>query len=400
MRSQRESELDGDEEVSRTTHVLHVVDRISGGVPIAVLSYIRNSPVGYVHAIVSPFIDGEPPAVWRGLPVALYDLGDGHIERIGRVRALARLVHPDVVHAHSSFAGGYVRLALWRGKTKIVYSPHCFSFERRDLGILPRAVAFFIEALLAANTDVIAACSASEQRRARCLLRLARGTEQIPNTASTERRTYLPVRASGPRDGLRLGMIGRISAQKDPRYFLNVVRHLRASGLNGDAVWIGDGDPIARAALIRAGVAVTGWLLPEEVSAHLRTLDLYVHTAAWEGFPISVLDAHASGLAILVRPISAFEGTAERTHVSARVLRESTAIASNTERSGAWQVANRESWSEYLALNTDEEQRRALEGVWCHGGTRGTEGARARPWSILRIVNARRPGARAALVGH
>src|SRR5690242_4290391 len=50
-------------------------------------------------------------------------------------RALRRLVRdrrPDVVHLHSSFAGGMGSLAVGR-RTPTVYTPHGYSFLRTDV---------------------------------------------------------------------------------------------------------------------------------------------------------------------------------------------------------------------------------------------------------------------------
>jgi glycosyltransferase involved in cell wall biosynthesis len=103
-------------------------------------------------------------------------------------------------------------------------------------------------------------------------------------------------------------MVGRLSEQKDPGLFASIARLSRQTHPGWRFVWVGDGDPTMRAELVKAGVEVTGWVTADEVSSRLRASFAYLHTAAWEGFPLSVLDALASKTPVLVRDIVAFDG--------------------------------------------------------------------------------------------
>ena len=68
---------------------------------------------------------------------------------------------------------------------------------------------------------------------------------------------------------------------------------------------MGGGAPGEEAALREAGALVTGWLPRQAALERLAAADVYVHTAAWEGFPVSVLEAAALDLPILARRIPA-----------------------------------------------------------------------------------------------
>jgi len=87
-----------------------------------------------------------------------------------------------------------------------------------------------------------------------------------------------------------------------------VVAQLRRGGFTGDAVWVGDGDLGLRRMLTAAGVRVTGWLGPADLEAMLRE-SIYIHSARYEGFPLSILDAAVCGAPIVARRISALERT-------------------------------------------------------------------------------------------
>lgn len=340
-----------------TTRVLHLVDRVTGGVPVAVRTYIGNSPGGVAHTIASPFADEAPAHVWAGL-----DADVAHVawdvrtpaHAIGAIRRLARSVDADVVHAHSSFPGTYARLALRPGSTRLVYTPHCFAFERRDIGGAARAAYRGVEAALAARTDVLAACGPGEARAAHALRGRPRSVLTVPNVASLPPTTATRPREDGP---LRVGMMGRWSPQKDPGYFSALVERLARAIGPVDATWIG-GPADSASAAVRA----TGWLGATDVASELSSLDLYVHTAAWEGFPIALLDAHASGLPILARRIAALPDLPGHITTDEGVDGLIAALAGGSFET--WRARNVSAWSAHLSGNTPEAQRDALARAW------------------------------------
>ena len=102
-------------------------------------------------------------------------------------------------------------------------------------------------------------------------------------------------------------MLGRISPQKGPDFFRRAVELSQASALPLRWIWIGGGAAADERALREAGAEVTGWVSRSEALGWLATADVYVHTAAWEGFPVSLLEAAALGLPIVARRIPALE---------------------------------------------------------------------------------------------
>lgn len=343
--------------------VLHLVDRVAGGVPVAVRTYIRHSPGGYRHIVASPFVDGAPSEVWGDLAVehVAWDTSTP----VRAVRDLRRLRgrHPiDVVHAHSSFPGVYARMLRWAPNVRMVYTPHCFAFSRTDVGAAKRAVFRQIETVLAGRA-IVAACGAGERR-----LALALGVPEdralvIPNVTSFDSREWAgehpepsPQRIQSR---LRVGMLGRWAAQKDPDYFVRCVHELgqTLASTRIDASWIGDGESTAP-----RDIRVTGWLPSGDVYVELRRLDVYLHTAAWEGFPIALLDAHAAGLPILARAIPALADVPRMLTIDEGMPGLIDAI--ENERFTQWRTSNRRGWADYLGPRSASDQRRALSAAW------------------------------------
>ncbi|MCU1513722.1 MAG: glycosyl transferase, group 1 [Microbacteriaceae bacterium] len=286
--------------------VLHVSEGVASGVAAAIKDYVRNTPEFEHHLLFSERADS--PAAGSDLAgfAGVHRMPHGHLKRARSIGRVASELGASIVHAHSSRAGVYVRLGLRSSaKRPIVYSPHCYAFERRDLSAVARLCIRLTEWALSRNTAVFAVCSRRELQLSRWPASRARAI-YVPNVA-----TVTPVlpryRPGAGAARLVVAGAGRIGPQKDPHYFIAAIRALRESGVDVEARWIGGGDASVEAELTAAGVQVTGWLTRSAGLEALSKADLYLHTAAWEGFPIAVLEAEALEVATVVRRIPAFD---------------------------------------------------------------------------------------------
>lgn len=338
--------------------VLHVVESWGAGVRSAVLQFVSATPEHEHHLLRgvrrAEFASDDEQ---RFASVGVLPAGP-----LGARRAILRgvaAVRPDVVHAHSSYAGFFVRTALRRSaRRQLVYSPHCFAFERRDLAPPVRAAIRVVEGLLARNTDTIAACSPGEARTASRLR--ARRVVYVPNVATIPALAMLE-----HRDPNRVVAVGRIGAQKDPDFFRAAVLHLRRNGHPDlDARWIGDGDDrIARTRLDRAGIPVSGWLSSFDAHRALGQAGVYLHTARWEGFPVSILEAIELGIPVIAREVPTMAGAIATPGITTP---EQMAAAAEELLHGGETArhANLAAWQRRLAQNTPDRQARALDAAY------------------------------------
>lgn len=338
------------------TRVLHVVQKFSSGVGSAIAQYTRSLPEAEHHLLSGTPVDGEGDLAEQADFASTTQMTGSHRAKVRRVREVVRELRPDVVHAHSSHGGVYARLAVTRRGRRLVYTPHCYAFERRDISAPVRGAFWVAEALLATNTSAFAACAAREWALSAWPTRRA-PRYLVPNIAPD----VVPTRPGRePGDLLVVGG-GRLSAQKDPEFFLRFVGRLRTALPQLRAVWLGDGDPAARAALEAGHVQVTGWLPRAEALPALAAADLYVHSALWEGFPLMVAEATALGVPTLVRRLPSFAD------VPSELTLEGpddvgSAVACLTDVSAA--KTNETRWAAHLARNTAAEQRAALIAVY------------------------------------
>jgi glycosyltransferase involved in cell wall biosynthesis len=278
--------------------VLHVVECYGGGVGRAVDTLVAVTPEIEHHLLYAG--DFVPPADRWATAVRL---PSGLAARVRATRVRADALAVDVVHAHSSWAGVYARAR--RSPVPVVYQPHCFSFVDPTLPPSRRATRWAAEAVLARHSAAVAVVSAQESWLARALGGHA-AVQMVPNAPVVEISDAREAPSSRAR---RVATAGRICPQKAPDLFAQVVRECDRRGAGAEFVWIGDGDAAGRRALEEAGVRVTGWVSRAALQAELDESSVYLHTATYEGFPLSVLDAAARRIPMVLRAIPAFAGS-------------------------------------------------------------------------------------------
>jgi glycosyltransferase involved in cell wall biosynthesis len=377
-------------ERSRDRVVLHVVESWGAGVRAATIRFAAATP-GIEHHLLRGTARSEFASDGEHVFATVRDLPPGAIAARAAIRAAARELRPDVVHAHSSYAGLFVRTTLRSTPARrIVYSPHCFAFERRDLPPLVRIAVRGAELMLAGNTDTIAACSRAELATAS---RLGARAVHVPNVPSIGS----PAAATSTEGVVA---VGRLGAQKDPGFFSAVVELLRARRPAVTATWVGDGDdPDARADLERDGIRVTGWLSSAAAHFTVAGAAAYVHTAAWEGFPIAILEAVELGVPVVAREVPTLHG-AIATPGLTTPAQVAAAVDDLLAGGPAAREENLSAWRALLADNTADEQGRALEGLYSppltiNGKWLGSRqsGMQRYAGEVARRILARRPDA-------
>lgn len=282
--------------------VLHVAESIKGGcgtylneiVPLQVAALGAHRVrclVPWEHAAQLPRVDAAlvhgfaRPARAAGLPKLLLALD-----------RLVRHWQPDLIHAHSTFAGALARaLSVPRRLPPIVYCPHGWVFDVEQPGPV-RWATEWAERLMARRSSRIVAISEAERRRGLAAGIAAERLVVVPN--GIDARTPAQC-AQWPGQRLRVLFVGRLDRQKGVDLLIAAAQglHERLSvRVVGEAVLTGerpatpggDGGP----------VEFLGWRDAAGVAAQLNACDVVVMPSRWEGFGLVAVEAMRAGKAV------------------------------------------------------------------------------------------------------
>lgn len=336
--------------------VLHVSEAMGGGVATSILAMVEATPDLDHHLLMSPR-DGHDTGADFHRAFSSVTMMPAHPALASlRLMQLARRLYPDIVHAHSSISGVVARITDV-GAAAIAYSPHCFAFERRDVTAGQRRFFQWVERRLAKRTDIVIAVTPYEIDLAAQL-----GCPDIAYV--TNRATISRPPAARWRSPLRIAAVGRVCAQKDWRYLVHLKRYIDAH-LDMDASWhwLGGGDAEGERKLQAAGINVAGWMPHERMIEQLSQAQVYLHTAAWEAAPMSILEAVQLGLPLVLRSIPPlksleFPGLESGVAAVARRLR-------SLEHEQTWQRARADSLA-VAGQHHREWQAQQLQTAYSH----------------------------------
>ncbi|MEJ6024054.1 glycosyltransferase family 4 protein [Ramlibacter sp. PS4R-6] len=215
---------------------------------------------------------------------------------------LAGRLRPDILHAHSSFAGAATRIAARRCGLPAVYTVHGFGFKR-EAQSPAREAAWIGERLLARGTDRLICVSEHEAQLARRLPVAAGAVTVIPNGLPD-----VAFRSDPGREPASVAMVARLAPPKRADLLLEAL-HLVAAPPPVEV--IGDGPLRAELQAQASNFGLTRVRFSGNVADVPRRLAqhrIFVLLSDHEGLPISILEAMRAGMAIIA---SRLPGAAE-----------------------------------------------------------------------------------------
>lgn len=218
-------------------------------------------------------------------------------------------IRPDIVHCHSSKAGVIGRLAAKRhGIKSVFYTPHAYSFLSPEFGRKKKKIFIGIEKLMSKFATTKTFCVSNGEKNAALdnsldksdkLEVIYNGLPGIELPAKEETKVRLGLR----KENFVIGNNARMSAQKNPKLFMEIARELINIDKNYHFVWAGDG-PLMNKAIefvrtnnLENNIHLLGDRNDSEII--VAGYDIFLITSLYEGLPYAPIEAMRAGVPIL-----------------------------------------------------------------------------------------------------
>lgn len=203
------------------------------------------------------------------------------IKVIRELQAIERKVQPDVIHLHSSIAGGMGRLAYKGKNNTVVYTPHGYSHILMGPG--KKSVMYkCMEKILGKTNSMTLTCCESEDEVAKTLCKRTAYIETGVNLAnlSASLDGIEPVH----NDKFTVFTLGRACVQKQPQLFNRIAELVPEARF----VWIGNGE--LESELTAPNMEVTGWKPRKEALAMAKGADAFILCSLGEAIAMSLIE--------------------------------------------------------------------------------------------------------------
>ena len=214
------------------------------------------------------------------------------------VRRAIKQLDPDIVAIHSSKAGILGRIACWTLRIPFVFTAHGWAFTdgvTKDKQFFYRGVEKWIGKI---SKKVITVCDYDRILALQHRVLTPSKLITIHNGVVDQSKPKVQL---VPNDKVKILMVARFDTPKKQLDLLHALSQIRE--LNWYMIFAGDGRQREQAAQYvdehRLENKVTFLGNHSNVSELLRDADIFVLTSAWEGLPLSILEAMAHGLPII-----------------------------------------------------------------------------------------------------
>ncbi len=219
---------------------------------------------------------------------------------------------PDIVHLHSSKAGILGRLACkLAGIERVIYHVHGWRFSgsrglaRRLYVSLERAFyRLTTEYIFVSRQDILDFVSLGGNPRTEAKSHVIYPGADFPSPKQGREFRRELRKQLGFRDGDHVvGSIGRLDYQKNPQMFVTVAHHYAKINPDARFIWIGEGDARDEVERLIESLKLSDqFLLPgyvEDVEPYYAMFDTFALTSRYEGLPLAVIKALASGTPVV-----------------------------------------------------------------------------------------------------
>ncbi|TQR17340.1 glycosyltransferase family 4 protein [Psychrobacillus vulpis] len=214
------------------------------------------------------------------------------------IRKKLKLIKPDIVAIHSSKAGIIGRIACWSLRIPSVFTAHGWAFTEGVEKKKQRLYLSIEKWVGKLSMKVITVCDQDRNLALRHQVLPSEKIITVHNGVMDSKNTSLE---KGNREVVKILMVARFEKPKQQLELLEALLHIKH--LNWQMIFVGDGSlKRASAQFVQEnylGHKVTFLGSHSNVAGLLSDADLFVLTSAWEGLPLSILEAMLHSLPII-----------------------------------------------------------------------------------------------------
>ena len=201
---------------------------------------------------------------------------------IKELRKIEEDVKPDVIHLHSSVAGGIGRLAFKGKRNTVVYTPHGYAHILMGGGAKCKVYEILEKILGRTSNAITLTCCESEDEVARSLTKRTAYIETGVNLddLSASLDGIEPIK----NDKFTVFTLGRACVQKQPQLFNKIAELVPEARF----VWIGNGE--LENELTAPNMEVTGWKPRKEALAMAKGADAFILCSLGEAIAMSLIE--------------------------------------------------------------------------------------------------------------
>ncbi len=299
--------------------ILQVIDGMNiGGAEVLLVDLVRSLGAAGHHVQVAYSTPGPMAARLAELNVPLTRL-----PRFGRVdpflllrlMRLMRLEKPDIVHTHLFKSDLHGRLAArWAGVPVVISTAHNNDSwaKRAPLGWLYGRTARLADRIIAVSEEVREYQIKYTFLPPEKIVTIDNGVDlrrfEGQEAAGHALRAEFGIASDAP----LVGIIGRLTLQKDHASFLQAAARIRVALPEARFLVVGDGllraELVEQARSLKLDEAVIFAGLRSDIPAVLAALDVLVFSSRWEGLPVTLLEGMAAARPIVSTAVGGVPG--------------------------------------------------------------------------------------------
>lgn len=272
--------------------ILMVCESFGGGV-FAYVSQLCNDMVEYFDIYLVYAVRQQTPKNYKEFLdrrvnlIEVKSFGNlknifSDIKTIRTLRRIEKEIMPDVIHLHSSIAGGIGRIAFKGKKNKVVYTPHGYSFILMGNNTKEGKMYELMEKILGKKNALTLTCCESEDEVARKICKKTAYIETGINLKDlSEHLDNIPANTN---KDFTVFTLGRICIQKQPELFNEIAKLVPEAKFT----WIGNGELENK--LTAPNIEITGWKPRKEALAMAKAADVYILCSMGEAVAMSLIE--------------------------------------------------------------------------------------------------------------